>query len=92
MPLYQLNEKEQAEVREIQSRVDSAYVAAGVISGQEVREKVALDPNSGYNGIDTSEALDLPEEYPEGGDLDIRLLSEIKSQLENGQSNQDDSI
>ena len=58
VPLYQMSEKERAEIRDIDSRVDQGYIAAGVVSPAEVRQKIATSEDSGYQGIDVD---DVPE-------------------------------
>lgn len=56
--LYEMTPKEEAEIREIDSRVDTNYINAGVISQEEVRVKLAHSEISGYHGLD---AEDVPE-------------------------------
>ena len=58
-------EKERAEINEIQARTDATLVQAGVISPDEVRQKLINSENSGYNGIDEEmqeEPFDLNDE------------------------------
>ncbi len=43
--------RELAECNEIKSRINTSYVAAGVISNDECRETLRLDPASGYNTL-----------------------------------------
>lgn len=54
VPLYQMTPKELAEIRESDSRTATAYVGMGAIAPEEVRDNLAKDPNSGYQGLDTS--------------------------------------
>ena len=49
--------RELAECNEIKSRINTSYVAAGVISNDECRETLRLDPASGYNSL-TGDAPD----------------------------------
>ena len=72
VPLYQMTEKEQAEVREINSRSDVAYIGAGVLDPSEVRTRLAGDQTSGYHGIDPGDLPEPPEEPidPPGGESD----------------------
>jgi phage-related protein (TIGR01555 family) len=57
--------KEQAEVNKIRAETDTALVAAGAIDGEDIRNRLINDPESGYNGIETATPeLDL------GNDLD----------------------
>ena len=62
VPLYQMTPKEEAEIRASDSQADCAYIAAGVVDPSEVRERLARDPNSGYQSLDTSVELVPPVE------------------------------
>jgi len=57
VPLYQLTEAELADIRVKDSQAGTAYIAAGVIDASEERERLARDPNSGYEGLSLEEAL-----------------------------------
>lgn len=61
-PLYQMTPKEEAEIREANSRTAGAYIDRGVIDASEERERLARDPNSGYQGLDTSLVIVPPTE------------------------------
>lgn len=50
-PIDNPTEKEQAEIREINSRTDAAYINAGVVSPEEVRGILRADEKSGYNAL-----------------------------------------
>lgn len=67
VPLYQMSQKELSEIRQADGATDCAYIAAGVVDASEVRDRLAKDPNSGYDGLDTTVEL-LPPMEPEGGD------------------------
>lgn len=58
-PLYQLNEKELAEVQEIKGRNARQLVGGSIISPQEARQALSKDEQSQYSGIDV-------DEVPEG--------------------------
>ena len=60
-PLYQMTPKELAEIRTADSQTDSNYVNSGVVDPIEVREKIARDPESGYQGLDLGK-------IPDGGE------------------------
>ncbi len=75
VPLYQLTDKEQSDMRESAGRTDVAYIDAGVLDPSEVRDKLAKDPNSGYQGIDTTLEIVPPSEDP----IDIEQPAEDKS-------------
>lgn len=53
IPLYQMTPAEEAEIRAKDGVTDCGYVAAGILDPSEVRERIAKDPNSGYDGLDT---------------------------------------
>lgn len=53
-PLWQLDPVEESTIRVNDANADSAYLDRGVIDPTEVREKLARDPESGYDGLDTS--------------------------------------
>ncbi|MBA7802523.1 DUF1073 domain-containing protein [Citrobacter freundii] len=67
-PLYEMSAKEKAEIRKIDADTDAVYVAAGALSNNEVREKIAEDPESPYHSLDLSDDIDLEEE--DGEDID----------------------
>lgn len=71
-PLEELDGKQLAEIRKSDADAAVAYIGAGVISAEEERERLAADPNSGYNSLDTS-VLPEPPANPDddalGGDL-----------------------
>lgn len=52
-PLYQMTPKELAEIRKADSDRDVALVTASIVDNTEVRERMASDPTSGYQGLDT---------------------------------------
>ena len=61
-PLWQTTDKEKAEIRQADSAADANWTNLGAISPEDVRKRLAVDPDSGYTGI---EADDLPEPPPE---------------------------
>jgi phage-related protein (TIGR01555 family) len=81
VPLWSLTEKEEAEVREVDARTDSALIDAGVISQQESRARVARDPKSPYDSLDPDDVPDLLEEEqaglePKGAAAKVALAGE----------------
>jgi len=60
VPLYQMTEAEEADIRLKDSQTATAYVNIGSIDSGEVREKLARDDNSGYSGLDLSKEIVLP--------------------------------
>lgn len=65
-PLWSLDEKSLAEMREVDSRTGTALISAGVISPVEERARVAADPESPYASIDVADVPDELEEEEEG--------------------------
>lgn len=61
-PLMQMTDLERAEIRNKDSATDQAYVDMGSIDPTEVREKVARDPNSGYQGLDVEKMPVMPDD------------------------------
>lgn len=53
VPLYQMTPEQEAEIRLKNSQTATAYVGAGIIDPSEERERLARDPHSGYDGLDT---------------------------------------
>lgn len=70
-PLYQMTPKELAEIREGDARTADTYVGMGAIDATEVRERLAADPLSGYQGLDVSVIPVAPanpaDDVPPGG-------------------------
>lgn len=62
VPLYQMTPQEEADIRLKDSQAGTAYIAAGVIDPSEERERLARDPNSGYQGLDTAAVIVPPVE------------------------------
>ena len=60
-PLWALNEKEEAEVRKINAETDDILVnGVAALHPEEVRRRVATDPDTPYEGIDVSDVPDAP--------------------------------
>ncbi len=56
VPLDSPTDKELAEMRKADGDRDTAYVGAGVVSPEEVRERLRADTNSGYGFIEPGDA------------------------------------
>lgn len=70
-PLYQLNEKELAEVQEINGRNAAQLVTASIVSPQEARQALSKDEQSPFNGIDVDDVPDgqgMDDAFEEGSD------------------------
>ena len=69
-PLYEMSAKERAEIRKVDADTDAVYVAASVLSGNEVREKIAGDPDSPYHSLDLNDDLEIEDDYDEEEETD----------------------
>lgn len=71
-PLFQLSETELATVRKTEADTDAVLITSGVISTDDVRQRIASDPDSPYHGLELNEVPDEPEpddeETPGTGD------------------------
>lgn len=69
VPLWQLSEKELAEVRKLDADTDAVLVEVGAVSPQEVRSRVAADETNGYHSLvladDDSDGIPDPLSPPE---------------------------
>lgn len=52
VPLDSPSDKEESEMRKADGDRDTAYVTGGIVSADEVRERLRTDPNSGYAFIE----------------------------------------
>lgn len=62
VPLQQMSETELSTIRKSDTDRDVAYIQAGVISAEEVRGRLASEPDSGYNGIDVEDVPEIPDD------------------------------
>lgn len=65
-PLYQLSESEQSDIRMKNAQSAQIYIDSGVIAPEEERQRLADDPDSGYQGLDMSVEIEPPMGPPEG--------------------------
>ena len=63
LPINELTEKEAAELRQIEAQTDQVLVELGAISQQEVRQRVAMDPDAPYAGLDVDDMPEMPGEH-----------------------------
>jgi phage-related protein (TIGR01555 family) len=75
--LVSMNGKEQALIRKSDGETDAAYITAGVVEPEEVRAKIAADPDSGYNNLDPNKKITPPaqQEPPKGGSASSKMGS-----------------
>jgi phage-related protein (TIGR01555 family) len=57
-PLYQMTPKELSDIRKADAEVATALIDRNVIDAQEERERLAANPESGYQGIDVTKVPD----------------------------------
>lgn len=62
VPLQQMSETELSTIRKSDTDRDVAYIQAGVVSAEEVRVRLASEPDSGYNGIDVEDVPEMPDD------------------------------
>ena len=62
VPLQQMSETELSTIRKSDTDRDVAYIQAGVVSAEEVRGRLAGEPDSGYNGIDVENVPEMPDD------------------------------
>ncbi len=62
VPLYQLSDAEEADVRLKNCQIATSYIDAGVLDPAEERKRLAEDPASGYQGLDVEDVPELPED------------------------------
>lgn len=60
--LFQMTPKELSEIRASDATAATAYINAGVIDPEEDRERLARDPQSGYQGLDLSKTITPPDQ------------------------------
>ena len=69
VPLYEMTEEQESTIRVNDSIRAGNLIDRGVIDAQEERERLARDPESGYQGIDISKEIAPPDEAEEGANL-----------------------
>lgn len=67
VPLFQMSAKELAEIRTANANTAAALIDRGVLSAEEERERLARDPESGYQGLSLDPA-DIPNAEEEDDD------------------------
>ncbi|HEN3634146.1 TPA: DUF1073 domain-containing protein [Yersinia enterocolitica] len=67
--LYEMSDKEKAEIRKIDADTDAVLIAASSISNNESRERLAADPDSPYQSLEITDEL-AEEEDDETNDIE----------------------
>jgi phage-related protein (TIGR01555 family) len=57
-PLREMNAKDVAEIRNLGAQSDSIYQSIGAVGSDEVRKKLAHDPNSGYDNLEVDRVIE----------------------------------
>lgn len=65
-PLYQMTPKELSDIRKADAETAGTLIDRAVIAPQEERERLARDPNSGYQGLDVDAEIEAPNAEEEG--------------------------
>jgi phage-related protein (TIGR01555 family) len=63
--LWEMDEKDKAAIRKSDADVDVAYVGAGIVSNEEVRDRIVQDEDSPYYGVDLSDEAPEPPDIAE---------------------------
>ena len=63
VPLYEMSKKELAEIRKSDADMDAVYVTNGILAPEEIRERLATDPDSPYHALELTDDFN-PEENP----------------------------
>jgi len=95
LPLWEMSDKDKADIRKVDADTDVAYCNAGIIDPEEARERLRLDETGLYAGVDlTGPAPELSEEPDDdapdgsGGDkpaMDAEWKEEDHPRADNGQ-------
>ena len=65
LPLWEMSDKDKADIRKSDADADNGYVSNGIVSPEEVRERLSTDETSLYYGIDLT---DPPPDQGNDGD------------------------
>ncbi len=68
-PLYEMTEEQESTIRVNDSIRAGNLIDRGVIDAQEERERLARDPDSGYQGIDITKEIAPPDQQEESANL-----------------------
>jgi phage-related protein (TIGR01555 family) len=79
-PLMEMTSEQLANINSVKAQVAVNYITAGVLDPAEERERLAADPDSGYQGIDVDvmpEQLDTEEQDGDSPDIEAALARDI---------------
>lgn len=60
-PLEQMNDEQKASIAKTKADADAVYIQAGVLSQEEVRERLAKDEAGDYSGLDVEDVPEPPD-------------------------------
>ncbi|HGY5928310.1 TPA: DUF1073 domain-containing protein, partial [Serratia marcescens] len=60
--LHEMTREQQAAIRKTEAETDQIYESIGAVTNNEVREKLASDPNSPYSGLDLSGEIEIDDD------------------------------
>ena len=66
-PLHEMTREQLATIRKTEAETDQIYESVGAVTNNEVREKLASDPNSPYSGLDLSGEIEIVDDDEEPG-------------------------
>lgn len=61
-PLHEMTREQLATIRKTEAETDQIYESVGAVTNNEVRERLASDPNSPYSGLDLSGEIEIDDE------------------------------
>jgi hypothetical protein len=80
VPLYEMTEIEKSQMRNTDADTDTKLVGLGAISQEEVRQRVAADPDTPYVDLDETQMPEGPAAPPQGSpDMWAKLGEELKA-------------
>lgn len=69
-PLWEMNDKDKADIRKADADADVGYVTAGIVSADEARERLSNDETSLYHGVDLTDAApEIPGQEEDAEDV-----------------------
>jgi hypothetical protein len=88
-PLKSATAEELANVNKFNAETDLTLSQTGAISGEDIRQRLISDPDSGYNGI---EMYDIPDEMPDEETSEEEEQSGVPGQAPNAANPDSDKV
>lgn len=90
LPLWEMSDKDKADVRKSDAEADGAYVNMGAVDPEEVRERLRNDETSLYHGVDLSgPAPEPPEQDDDEGAALPRIAANDGTAILSGMGSDD---